>query len=124
MSSISWAGVCVGGLLGAILRVGVAALHFPETVGEHYVVGAIAAGVGLVIGAVAAATGRPVLGGFIGASLSLAFYLTSLPVWGFMSFLGSGTLPTWWEALIGGAIPGVVGGAVGRRRGAGLRSEH
>ncbi len=118
---VSWFGLGVGALAGGIIRVAVMALHFPAIVGEQYAVALLPAVVGIVVGGLAAATGRVLLGTVVGAGLSFLFYLASLPLVGAAAFLGAGTLPALWEVLAVGAITGAIGGAVGqiatRRRG-------
>ena len=111
---ISWSGVAVGAVVGGILRVAVAALHFAAMLGEHSWYALLPAGVGLLIGGAAAATGRALLGAVVGAGLSFVFFLVALPVGGVAASLGAGTLPAVWEVLAVGAISGALGGAVGQ----------
>jgi tetrahydromethanopterin S-methyltransferase subunit E len=113
-SRISWFGFAVGALLGGICRVTVMARHFPAIVGEQYPVALLPAVVGIVVGGLAAATGRVLLGAVVGAGLSVLFYLVSLPLVGVAAFLGAATPPALWEVLAVGAIPGAIGGAVGQ----------
>lgn len=121
-SRISWIGFGVGALVGGISRVTVLALHFPDSLGGSYPLALAAGSVGIVIGGIAGGTGRTLLGAVVGAGLSLLFYLSSLMLVGFLAFLGGISLPTFWEVLVVGAIPGAIGGAVGqivaKRRGA------
>jgi hypothetical protein len=109
-SRMSWIGIGVGALVGGLIRVAVTALHFPAIVGEQYSIALLPAVVGIVIGGVAAATGRVLLGAVVGAGLSFLFYLLALPVVGVFSFLGAATLPALWEVLAVGAITGAIGG--------------
>ena len=113
-SRISWTGLVVGTVVGAIARVGMTALHFPGILGEQYMVGLYAALVGAVVGGLAGVTGRAVRGTVVGAGLSVLFFLLVLPFAGLFSFLGVGTLPAWWQILAVGAIPGAIGGGVGQ----------
>ncbi len=113
-SSISWIGIGVGALVGAIIRVAVTTLHFPAILGEQYAVALLPAVLGIITGGAAAATGRVLLGAAVGAGLSFLFYLGSLVLVGVAVLLGAGTLPAVWEVLALGAITGAIGGAVGR----------
>ncbi len=111
---IAWLGVLVGALIGGIARVVVLAIHFPGSLGDSYLAALIAGGVGIVIGGVAAATGRILFGAVVGAALSLLFYLLSLPLVGLLASLGAASPASVWEMLAVGAIPGAVGGWVGQ----------
>jgi hypothetical protein len=111
-SRISWIGIGVGALVGGILRVAMAALHFPAIVGEHYMIALLPAILGIITGGVAAATGRVLLGAGVGAGLSFVFSLATLPLVGMSASLGAGTSPAAWEVLAVGAISGAIGGAV------------
>lgn len=113
-SRISWIGFGVGALVGGIIRVVVAALHFPAIAREPYPVALMPAVVGIVIGGIAGGTGRVLLGAVVGAGLSILFYLGSVPIVGLLTFLGASTLPALWEVLAVGAVPGAIGGAVGQ----------
>ena len=113
-SRIPWVGLSVGAAVGGITRVGVIALHFPDFFGELYMGGLYVAFVGAVIGGLAGVTGRALRGAMVGAGLSVLFYLLALPFVGLFSFLGTATIPTWWEVLAVGAIPGAIGGWAGQ----------
>ena len=113
-SRISWIGFGVGALVGGIIRVAVAVLHFPAIATENYVVAILPAVIGIVVGGIAGGTGRALLGTVVGAGLSILFYLGSLPLVGLLSFLGAATLPALWEVLVVGAVPGAIGGAIGQ----------
>ncbi len=111
---MAWLGVVVGALIGGIGRVILLAIHFPGSLGDSYLAALIAGGAGIVIGGVAAATGRFLIGAVVGAALSLLFYLLSLPLVGLLASLGAATPASVWEMLAVGAIPGAIGGAVGQ----------
>ncbi|HSB78865.1 MAG TPA: hypothetical protein VLM91_08760 [Candidatus Methylomirabilis sp.] len=113
-SRISWIGFSVGALVGGIIRAAVAVLHFPSAAGEQYSIVLLPAVVGIVIGGIAGGTGRILLGAVVGAGLSILFYLGSVPLVGLLTFFGAATLPSLWEVLAVGAVPGAIGGAVGQ----------
>ena len=113
-SRMSWIGFGVGALIGGIVRVAVTAVHYPAILGDEYVIALLPAILGIVIGGIAGATGRTLLGTMVGAALSLLFYLGSVPLVGLLAFLGAATLPALWEVLAVGAVPGAIGGAVGQ----------
>ena len=113
-SRIAWVGLCVGAVVGAMARVGVAALHFPDILGTNYSVGLYVAFMGAVIGGLAGVTGRALFGAVVGAGLSFLFYLGVLPFAGLFSYIGGGTNPAFWEMLAVGAIPGAIGGWAGQ----------
>jgi len=113
-SRISWAGAAVGGVVGGIVRVAVAALHSPTIVGENFPITIIPGTIGIITGGVAGGTGRILLGTVVGGGLSILFYLSSMPLVGLLNILGAATLPAWWEVVAVGVIPGAIGGAVGQ----------
>ena len=111
-SRISWLGLGVGALTGGIIRVAVAAVHFPGILQEPYPMVLVPALLGIITGGVAAATGRILRGAVVGGGLSFLFYLVSLPLVGVMAFLGAATPFALWETLLVGVAPGAIGGAV------------
>jgi len=113
-SRISWIGFGVGALVGGIIRVVVAALHFPDIAEKQYPVAILPAAIGIVVGGIAGGTGRALLGAVVGAGLSILFYLGNLPLSGLLALSGTATLPALWEVLTVGAAPGAIGGAVGQ----------
>ncbi len=110
----SWTGIGVGALVGGIINVAVMALHFPAIVGEQYSVALLPAAVGIIMGGVAAATGRVLLGAVVGAGISFLAYVGSIPLVAMGVSLGAGTPPAVWEVLAVGAIAGAVGVAAGK----------
>ncbi len=115
-SRFSWLGFSVGALVGAVLRVAVAAMHFPAIVHDPYPIAIVPALVGFITGGVAAATGRLVVGAVVGAAVSFVFYLVALPLVGLLSFVGSATPLALWETLLVGLIPGGMGGWLAERK--------
>jgi len=113
-SRVSWIGFGVGAVIGGIVRVAVAAVHFPGIMGEQYPAALFPAVIGIVVGGIAGGTGRALLGAVVGAGLSILFYLGNLPLSGLLALSGTATLPALWEVLTVGAAPGAIGGAVGQ----------
>ncbi len=113
-SRISWIGLGVGAVVGGFTRVLLAVLHYPALLGDQFPLILLPAIVGIVIGGVAGGTGRIGLGTAVGTGLSILFYLGSLLLVGLLAFFGAATLPTLWEVLAVGAVPGAIGGAVGQ----------
>ncbi len=111
---VSLVGAGVGALIGGIGRAAVAAFHFTGASGDLTLVVLIAAGIGIVIGALAGATGRPLLGATVGAALSAVIFMLTLPAVAFLQLLGAGTLPSVLEVVAAGALAGGIGGAMER----------
>jgi hypothetical protein len=111
---VSPAGVCAGALVGGVGRAAVAALHAKDAGRELALVLVVAALLGITIGALAGATGRPLLGAGIGAALSVLVFLATLPAVALLYLLGAGTVPSLLEMLAVGALAGGIGGAVGQ----------
>ncbi len=110
-SRVPWVGLTVGAAVGAAARAGLVAVRFPGSSQENYTVWLYVAVVGAVVGALAGATGRAVRGAVVGAGISVLFSLITLPFLGLASYLGAAVrLPTWWELLVSGGLPGAVGG--------------
>jgi hypothetical protein len=109
-------GACVGALVGAGGRAGVAACSLNEASQGGAVLVLTAALIGMVLGAFAGATGRPVLGALVGAGLSGLFFLMSFPVVAVFDFLGALRTPSLLLMVAMGALAGGVGGAAARRQ--------
>ena len=113
-SRLSLVGACVGASVGGVGRAALAAYHLTDARRLGALV-LIAAGIGILIGAVAGLSGKPVPGAVIGAVLSLVVYLGNLQVIGLLALLGAGSVPSLLEALALGALAGGIGGAAGQR---------
>lgn len=111
---VSLVGAGAGALLGGISRAVLAALHLSDTSRQAIPVVLTAVVIGIVIGALAGATGRPLLGATVGAVLSTVVFVGVLPLVGLLHLLGAGTIPSLLEVVAAGAIPGGIGGAVGQ----------
>ena len=112
-------GAVVGAVLGGIGRGALAAFHLRELNRDTTLVVLVVAAIGVVVGALAGLTGRPVWGAVVGAALSAVVYLTTLPVALFMQGIQVGRAPSLVEVLVVGAIVGALAGAaehVARRR--------
>jgi hypothetical protein len=110
----SLVGAGVGALVGAGTRAGITAYYF-DTTREDATLVVLSALTGMIVGALAGATGTPVLGAAVGAVLSGLFFLLSFPVVVLLDVLGTATLPSLAVVLGMGAVAGGVGGAVARR---------
>ena len=112
-------GAVVGAVLGGIGRGALAAFYLHELNRDTTLVVLVAAAIGIVVGALAGMTGRPVWGAVVGAALSAAVYLTTLPVALFMQGIQVGRPASLVEVLVVGALVGALAGAAGhvaRRR--------
>ncbi len=112
-SRLSLVGACVGASVGGVARAALAAYHLTDARQLGALV-LITAGIGILIGAVAGLSGKPVSGAVIGAVLSLVVYLGNLQVIGLLALLGAGSVPSLLEALASGALAGGIGGAAGQ----------
>ena len=107
----SLAGALTGAVLGAIGRAVVAGVHLRE-INQGTAAGLLSAAViGVIIGALAGLTGRPLLGAVVGAVLSALAYLGMYPVVLLFHALGTLTTPSIWEVVAVGALSGGLGGA-------------
>ena len=88
-------GAVVGAVLGGIGRGALAAFHLRELNRDTTLVVLVVAAIGVVVGALAGLTGRPVWGAVVGAALSAVVYLTTLPVALFMQGIQVGRLRRW-----------------------------
>jgi hypothetical protein len=111
---VSPAGIVVGALVGGVGRATVAALHMQEISRGLVVPLLIAALVGMIVGGLAGATGRPLLGAVAGAVLSGLATLALLPAVAFLYLLGAVTLPSLLESLVVGGLAGGIGGLAGQ----------
>ena len=112
---LSVAGAAAGALVGGISRAAIAAFHLTDTSGDLRPLVLIAVGIGVVIGGLAGATGRPLLGAAVGAALSGVVFVVTVQVAWMVVWVGAGTLPSLLEILAAGALAGGIGGAVGRK---------
>lgn len=111
---VRWAGLFVGAIAGAALRAGALALHVQGGLERSGTLGLYTALVGLVVGAVAGAVGRPLLGAAVGTALSLVFALMVVVPFAHLASILGATMPSWWEILVVGAVPGALGGLAER----------
>jgi hypothetical protein len=112
---LSVTGAAAWAVVGGVSRAAIAAVHITDSSGDLRQLVLIAAAIGVVIGALAGATGRPLLGTAVGAALAgVVFIVTLSAVWMF-ALIGAGTLPSLLEILAAGALAGGIGGAVGRK---------
>ena len=112
-------GAVVGAVLGGIGRGALAAFYLRELNRDTTLVVLVAAAIGIVVGALAGMTGRPVWGAVVGAALSAVVYLTTLPAALFMQGIQVGRPASLVEVLVVGALVGALAGAaehVARRR--------
>jgi len=107
----SLVGAATGAVVGGAGRAAVAVAHFNEVdhVTAPFVVAAAA--IGVVIGAIAGLTGRPLLGAVVGAGLSVLAFLGTLPFAMLFQVLGAGSAASLLEIVAVGALAGGVGGA-------------
>ncbi len=119
-SRSAWVGLGVGAVAGAVLRLAVTTLHFPDVFGQPYV-GLYVAFIGAVVGGLAAMTGTALRGVLAGAVLSVLAYGAILGLAALFALLGAAgvgepvPLPAMWEVVAVGAIPGAIGGWVAQR---------
>ena len=113
---LSMTGAAAGAVVGGISRGAIAAVHLTDTSGDLGQLVLIAAALGIVIGGLAGATGRPLLGAVVGAALSGVVFAATVSVVWIFALVGAGTLPRLLEILAAGALAGGIGGAVGCRR--------
>lgn len=122
---ISGTGALVAAFAGAVLRATVVLYH---TGGQMPMLALPSAGIGLLVGGIAGASGRPLRGAAIGAILSglifELFLLSCASVFGTAATLlgdagaggrlHSGALPYLAQMALAGAVAGALGGAAGR----------
>jgi hypothetical protein len=109
----SAAGALTGALLCGLGRVALAGLHVYE-ISQTTIPGLLAVGaLGMVIGALAGLTGRPVLGAIVGIALSLLAYVATYPITLLFQALRALTPPSLVEVLAVGGLAGALGGAAG-----------
>jgi hypothetical protein len=120
---VSGAGAAVGGLVGCIARGSVVLLNLGAGADKLSVVALPSAGIGLLVGAIAGAIGRPLLGAAVGAVLSgVVFELFMCACASLIGTLSqeagdtflSRTLIYGLEMAVAGAVAGGVGGLVGQ----------
>ncbi len=113
----TWIGLGVGAALGAIIRIAVTTMHFPDLFTQPYV-GLYVAFIGAVVGGLAGMTGTALRGALAGAVLSVLAYAAVLGLAALFALLGAAgagepvPLPSLWEVLVIGAIPGGIAGWV------------
>jgi len=110
----SLVGAGVGALVGGISRAAVAAFLLTDVSGDLIPVVLFAGAMGILIGAMAGATGRPVLGATVGGVLSAVAFMVTLPAASLIFLAGAGTLPSLLEIVAVGALSGGIGGAAGQ----------
>lgn len=118
---ISPVGALVGGVVGAVARSAVVLYHLQDVARDMPAFLVPSGAIGLLVGAIAGASGRPMRGAAIGAVLSgLVFELFMTPLASFIGlfshqagadFLGH-TIPYALQMAVAGALAGVVGGAI------------
>jgi hypothetical protein len=120
---ISAAGAGVGALVGCVGRGAVVLLNFGPAGGSLPAIALPSAGIGLLVGAIAGAVGRPLLGAALGAILSgvvfeLFMFAGASLIGAFDQHRGaaflSQTLLYGLEMAVAGALAGGLGGLVGQ----------
>jgi hypothetical protein len=120
---VSGTGAAIGGLVGCIARGSVVLLNLGAAADKVSVVALPSAAIGLLVGAIAGAVGRPLLGAAVGAVLSGVVF--ELFMCACASLIGtfsqqagdaflSQTLIYGLEMAVAGAVAGGVGGLVGQ----------
>ena len=122
---VSLAGALTGAVLGGLGRILVTVGHLQVT-GNTGPILFVSAAVGIIIGGLAAMSGRALTGAILGAVLSALVYFGAYPIVLLFHALGALLPASWGEVIAIGALAGGLGGAVGQmtaRRGSKGRRE-